>query len=156
GLNDLTKYAKRGEEDELVQEVIGAQFIGRAMAAATDEDEALALVLQLATNPPKSKGSQKDWDGGKGNNPIKTIKGTFEVAKDCAEASVQADRCAALVRVLKHLRSFVLDYARERKQHGAAGFHDLLVWARDLLRDNPGARLAATRKYSRIFIDEFQ
>ena len=37
-----------------------------------------------------------------------------------------------------------------------ATFDDLLIWARDLLRDNPDARAHFQQKYARILIDEFQ
>src|SRR5262249_32967712 len=58
--------------------------------------------------------------------------------------------------LLEFLRDFALKGARERRLAGTALFHDLLAWARDLLRDNRAVRHRAQARYQRIFVDEFQ
>ena len=50
----------------------------------------------------------------------------------------------------------MLNYADERKRQGRAGFHDLLVWARNMLRDNLDARDHFRRRFSHLLIDEVQ
>ncbi len=78
---------------------------------------------------------------------------------ECLEeaATILASRRAEILNgLLKALRDFVLEYAAERRQRGVATFHDLLTWARDLLRDHPDVRARAQARWSRIFIDEFQ
>ena len=57
---------------------------------------------------------------------------------------------------LRSLREFVLEYSRENKRRGRAGYHDLLVWARDLLRDNLEARDHFRNRFSHLLIDEAQ
>ncbi len=54
------------------------------------------------------------------------------------------------------LTSFARAYADERRREGRLWFHDLLVLARDLLRDHPEARAAAAARYRCLLIDEFQ
>ena len=54
------------------------------------------------------------------------------------------------------MRRFIIDYAERRRREGRAEFHDLLVWARDLLRDHAGSRRHFQRRFSHILIDEFQ
>ncbi len=46
--------------------------------------------------------------------------------------------------------------ADARRVEGRLGFHDLLVHARRLLRDDPGAAQSLRRRYRRLLIDEFQ
>ena len=65
-------------------------------------------------------------------------------------------RTAALMPLMDALRSFVLDYADRRKAQGRAGFQDLLVWARNMLRDNLDARDHFRRRFSHLLIDEAQ
>ena len=73
-----------------------------------------------------------------------------------SEHSPKGEREAELVPVLKLLRRFVLDYADERKDEGQAEFQDLLVLARDMLRDSFDARDYFRNRYSHILIDEVQ
>ena len=76
----------------------------------------------------------------------------------------QAD-VASLLTVVKDatLRSIVywcgervLDSARARQSEGRLEFHDLLVLARDLLRDNAEVRAVLQERYRRLLLDEFQ
>ena len=50
----------------------------------------------------------------------------------------------------------VLEQVEERRRTGQASFHDLLVWARDMLRDDAEARLRFRGQYRRLYVDEFQ
>ena len=77
----------------------------------------------------------------------------FEVP---SQHSPKGEREAELVPVLELLRRFVLDYADERKVEGQAEFQDLLVLARDMLRDSLDARDHFRNRYSHILIDEVQ
>jgi len=45
--------------------------------------------------------------------------------------------------------------ADERRRRGDATFHDLLAWARDLLRSHPDVRRAAQGRWDRVIGDEF-
>jgi ATP-dependent helicase/nuclease subunit A len=46
--------------------------------------------------------------------------------------------------------------ASDRRSRGLLTFHDLLVLARDLLRDRTGVLVNVRRRYSHVLIDEFQ
>lgn len=70
--------------------------------------------------------------------------------------ATEADREAELIPVLELLRRFALDFADERKAAGEVEFQDLLVLARDLLRDSLFARDHFRERYSHILIDEVQ
>ena len=78
---------------------------------------------------------------------------TFDMPSDQA---TEGERDAVLVPVLELLRRFALDYAHERKAAGEVEFQDLLVLARDLLRDSIAARDHFRERYSHILIDEVQ
>ncbi len=78
---------------------------------------------------------------------------TFELSSG---EEPEGEREHILIPVLELLRRFALDYAAERKAAGEVEFQDLLVLARDLLRDSFDARDHFRGRYSRILIDEVQ
>jgi ATP-dependent exoDNAse (exonuclease V) beta subunit len=51
---------------------------------------------------------------------------------------------------------FVRTFAEERRRDGTLEFHDLLVFARELLRSRSDVRAAAAKRWRRILLDEFQ
>ena len=68
-----------------------------------------------------------------------------------------ANACAK--RLGSAIRGFTLGAAEERRAAGRLEFHDLLVMARSLLRDEvhgPTVRARLHRRYSRLLLDEFQ
>ena len=69
---------------------------------------------------------------------------------------MDAARRQSLLLLLRELRAFVLDYAAQRKAAGKAEYNDLLIWARDLLRDNLATRDYFRGRFSHLLIDEVQ
>ena len=64
------------------------------------------------------------------------------------------DQCLRIItRWVAHR---VLDSALTRRREGRLEFHDLLVLARDLLRNEEDARAALHDRYQRLLLDEFQ
>ena len=54
------------------------------------------------------------------------------------------------------IRLALEDYARERRQTSKVTFQDLLVSARNLLRDHPQVRRYFQRRFTHVLVDEFQ
>ena len=95
-------------------------------------------------------GASRNW-----SLPPKDIRDRFR--GEIGNPFQVAVRCAPALTVLQNLRqSFALRYTAQRKAEGVASFDDLLVWARDLLRDDSPARRRFQDMYSHILIDEFQ
>ena len=96
----------------------------------------------------RNVGAARNW-----SIPAKDARAEFRQIGRAFTATVEA---APLMPLLHSLRQFALDYERERKSEGVATFDDLLVWARDLLRDNSSVREHLQGRYQHILIDEFQ
>ena len=77
----------------------------------------------------------------------------LKVALDQCRLSADADLAAALQQ---ELRGAIDDYERLKARAGALDFLDLLLKARDLVRGNAGVRRGFQRRFSHIFVDEFQ
>lgn len=158
-LERLSAFSK-SDDDVLLAHVRGIL----ALAAQVDGADASEAYLLLSP-PPKIKfgrGRQADWDTDPdtGQNACAAIKALLreidDEVMDDLERTHAAVRAAVLVPILDLLKEFVLQYAAKRKADGFADFHDLLVCARDLLRDNLEVRDYFRERYSHIFIDEVQ
>ena len=151
-LSDFSKF----DDDVLLAHVRGVLALA-AQVERADASEAYRVLVQS----PKirfGRGRKADWniDPETGQNACTAIKALLKKVDGKAGENLEQARTAVLVPVLGLLRDFVLDYAVERKAEGAADFHDLLVWARDLLRDDVDVRDYFRERYSHIFIDEVQ
>ena len=73
-----------------------------------------------------------------------------------ANRAAQEEGAPILVPVLQLLQLFALDYAAARKTAGEVEFLDLLVLARNLLRDSLPARDHFRARYTHLLIDEVQ
>jgi len=127
-------------------------FETRLRDAATDDDR-----LRILTDPKLAKmyGQKGNWRG----IDIGEIRGRLKALDaDCEEL-----RKSVLEQVLQLLGSnhagFTVDSAVARRQAGELEFHDLLVLARNLLRDGDvgfAVRQTLADRYQRLLLDEFQ
>ena len=106
-----------------------------------------------------AEGARVDYSGGVGTrsnwaDDPKEVRERFRVAGQAFQSSVKMAEASEFLRDLQ--REFAVEYEADRKADGVAGFQDMLVWARDLLRDDEGARGYFQGKYSHVLIDEFQ
>ena len=104
------------------------------------------------------RGSMTDWDNDPvtGDNACRLLKGLMKELDELRKEEILELRRAAFTPALEAVRNFVVEQSRRRKADGHAEFHDLLVWARDMLRDNPDARRELQRRFHNILVDEFQ
>ncbi len=154
----LCSRSKLKDDDPLYRHVqlklreirrLGQEEAGSALAFRQ-----LSRVLPLRT----SRGRQGDWDTdpSTGVNSCKALKELLAETQETAAALLKDAKAAAMVPILDALREFVLRYAERRKAEGRAEFHDLLVWARNLLRDDLQVRDHFRARYSHVLIDEVQ
>lgn len=119
------------------------------LAAAPSDRERLRLLC--AAKVRTNAGQAPNWDGRA--DEVRTLLRELDERR---EALLAAAGEQALAPVLERLRTWALGYAAQRRREGRLTFHDLLVLARDLLRDQPAVRRAAGRRWRRLLIDEFQ
>jgi ATP-dependent exoDNAse (exonuclease V) beta subunit len=100
------------------------------------------------------------WKGG-GKWFAKDLEKSAVLAqRDAAKAELQAflDRCDAdLAACLREeLRPLCDGYERLKAAAGAVDFLDLLLRARDLVRDDPSVRADLSQRFTHVLVDEFQ
>ena len=128
----------------------------RALLDGGDYDGAESVLIDL----------RRDWDFRRARKGFGSAYGKTVVRADVHNAhaaligaldafAVEADAdLAALLR--EELRGSLDRYRELKARNGALDFVDLLLTARDLVRDNGPVRLAFQRRFCRIFVDEFQ
>jgi ATP-dependent exoDNAse (exonuclease V) beta subunit len=131
----------------------------RRVRAAGEESTRLSLLATDGGRPrakANGRGAKANWPDGHDLNGLRQrIDG---IAERC-EALRNEVTLAAVTRLAVELRRFTLDAAAERRAAGELEFHDLLVLARQLLRDpdrGAAVRGALHRRYRRLLVDEFQ
>ena len=127
--------------------------------AAPDESAQLALIRREGGRPkanPNGKGAKPRWADGL---DLPKLRARVADIQDRCEQLANEIAHTALVGLAVEIRRFTLDAAEERRREGRLEFHDLLVMARQLLRDTahgPTVRAQLARRYQRLLIDEFQ
>ena len=154
----LCEFSHLGEGDRLYSHVQGkAGALRRLTDAQPGSPSAYRLMRRVL--PLRFAGGRKtDWDIDPltGDNACDAIKASLRELDNTVNEEIMQARRAALLPLLEGLRGFVLEYAGERRAEGRAEFHDLLVWARELLRDNLEARDHFRQRFSHLLIDEAQ
>lgn len=97
-------------------------------------------------------GDAGNWPRGR----CATIKAGLKALAQEVSAILETQRADALAELLEHVRDFTLACAERRRYAGEANFHDLLTWARDLLRNHADVRRRAQAQFDRLLVDEFQ
>ena len=157
-LERLRRYSRNGASDQLFDHVQG-KLAGLRRLAEAEPGSAASLRLVSRLLPLKcSRGRQSDWerDPESGKNACATLKAVLDDLDSAANEEIDLVRREALLPILEGIRQFVLSYADQRRSEGRAEFHDLLVWARQLLRDNLDVRDHFRQRFTHLLIDEAQ
>lgn len=124
----------------------------REVGLATEDADLERLLLFEAPWPNLNAGNQCNWAEG----ACKQVKDIFKDYRPWMDVLRGALRTDALVELLPLAAGFAEEYAEQRRSEGVADFDDLLLWARDLVRDNEHVRSYFHRRSPRILVDEFQ
>jgi ATP-dependent helicase/nuclease subunit A len=155
----LGKLAELGEDDDWLAK--GLDAIARPVAEATrleavrgrDHDALESVLIALCT------GRRWEWKGYGGSFGDVAREDIF---RRRAELRVRlekfrADAGANLAPLLRdELWPIVAIYEDLKRRAGRLDFLDLLLVARNLVRDNPAVRVELQNRFTHIFVDEFQ
>ncbi len=151
-LRDLD--ARVGEFADQAREAMPAYIAAvDALLALGAQSEALPRALASASSPPFNLGNQGNWPR---PADCKTAKDAMTLIKKAMAASVASMRATATGALMLWLEGFVRFYEQQRQDDGVADFDDLLLWARDLMRDSSEVRRYFQQKYRCVLVDEFQ
>ncbi|KQS01046.1 ATP-dependent DNA helicase [Williamsia sp. Leaf354] len=135
-------------EDGLLRQLDKVALWRRDLAAS--RDSAAWLAVAALCPKPGNAGRAPNWAGSK-PQVVAAMKELHDYALDVRTRYVSS----AIHVLLHHLSEVIIDEAGQRRREGQLEFHDLLVYARDVLRV-PEVQAAVHGSYERIMLDEFQ
>jgi len=145
--------------EPIARTLTGLGVVADRLATASTEEQALEATRLVERIEGKSAGNMGEWKeryGAGADATLRTLKGGLRDIEQRARDILEAHKRAVLTSLLGSMRRAVLESADDRKRRGVATFHDLLTWARDLLRDDLEVRRRAQQRWMRVFIDECQ
>ena len=101
-------------------------------------------------------GNSGNWPGDEASSALTTLREELADFQEFVNGWLQENRTAVIGELVTYVARMVLEQVEVRRRTGQASFHDLLVWARDMLRDDAEARRHFQRQYRRLYVDEFQ
>ena len=160
---DFKKYCHDGE-DRLYQLLEKVEENRNELLGAFDYIEALVLADDMGWRKSGATRTVKAGNAGRKFNwhediDLSEIRLAVKSLGELCDAHVQQVTTAALSYVGARIGKFVLSTVEQRRKAGRLQFHDLLVQARQLLRDpEVGAEVRASlhRQYTHLLLDEFQ
>ena len=157
-LERLCGYSRLGDDDRLYAHTQAKLEVIRRLARTTEGTPAAYALLQSVLPLRQNRGTQSNWsiDPASGKNAAAVLKALLLELDGAVAMEIGQVQRTAFTALAENLRGFVLDYARQRRAEGRAEFHDLLVWAREMLRDNLAARDYFRGRYTHLLIDEAQ
>jgi ATP-dependent helicase/nuclease subunit A len=121
---------------------------------ASAESDPLQVLAVLRGTPLKDAGNAGAWT--KAGLDKATACAFLGEARAAVDAQLTACRAAVTTTLAERLRQAVLGHAAARRDRGELWFHDLLVYAVRLLRDDNEVRAAVGERWPVICVDEFQ
>lgn len=121
-----------------------------------DRVETLLVNEETIGRSTRTMGNKNNWTSDEGRYAITTIRNEVADVQEYLLSWLHQARTAVIGELVSFVARMVLDQVKERRLKGNASFHDLLVWARDMLRDDDDARQHFQRQYRRLYVDEFQ
>ncbi len=157
-VQDLSRLVKEGRRDTLYthcKEVSG--LIRNLDLRGLNTAEALAEISRFG-KLSCSRGNKDNWldDPCTGRSACTVLKDLLKELDCQVGQELAALRRVSLVPLLEDLACSIKGWVKSRVESGSVEFHDLLVLARDMLRDNAEVRRYFQKRFSHILIDEFQ
>ncbi len=100
------------------------------------------------------KPTQKNWPDGKHAKQLGIEYS--DIVRNLVRPTLRRWREYVHCVVIDFLSPAVKAFEEERLRNGTLTFNDLLLRARDLLRDHPGVRRYFQRRFTHVLVDEFQ
>jgi ATP-dependent helicase/nuclease subunit A len=143
----------RDDSDKLLGYLGEIQEFAGLLRAAFDDAERIELLVGNKLSFKTRFGNKPNWPD------VDAVRARVRELGEVRTALGAAVINAALRRVVSFLAQRTAEHAAERRRAGELEFHDLLVLARAVLRDDENGvavRARLRERYERLLIDEFQ
>lgn len=154
-LRQLVAYAGgRAPGGDRLTERVDEVLTPLLQEAATEADPLQVLAVLRDADLRGSPGNAGAWASAGLDKA--TACAFLDEARTVRAAQITACKIAVTTALAELLRQAVLEHASKRRDRGELWFHDLLVYAVRLLRDDDGVRAALRQRWQVVCVDEFQ
>lgn len=160
-IQDLGEWSKSGDPSQYFTKSLAylRHFAAELLRPETlgqprDYDGIEARLFGLLS----SWGRSKDWKAyfGRDSFPADELRERRDALKLRVQEFIDKAGADLAPKLREELWPVIEDFERWKERVGYLDFLDLLVRARDLIRDNRDVRVALQRRFTHIFVDEFQ
>jgi len=140
------------DDDTLLAHLEGLEVLAGEVRNALDPLEALEILAAAPKLSAANKGKKPNWPNGAKDEVLAHL-----VAAEAARANALTQVLQpTLTTLLGAIAQFVRDSVEARRSEGRVQFHDLLVFAVELVRRNPSVRARLHERFEHVLLDEFQ
>ena len=146
-------------EDPMARQLVMLDEWLDQLEQAPDEYEQLRLVSTLGDYPKVNARSGQKPNWAKASHDIDAVRDRLKAVRELGAELAGAVTEQTARRLAWAIAQFTLEEARERQRAGRLEFHDLLVLAREVLRDPEHGwqvRSYLRERYTHLLLDEFQ
>jgi ATP-dependent helicase/nuclease subunit A len=120
----------------------------------SDDDKAAHLFTGLGdVLKSKRRGAKTRWAS---VECLELVRGELDMLRQAYTSFSQSFAHNIVAELADSLRDFVGRYKRTMLMGAKLDFHDLLSYARDMLKNHPEVRAYFHRRYTHVLVDEFQ
>ncbi len=154
GINRLASMAKQSCKDTRDKGFELAMTLASAVDSLREQEPEKRLVELLKATPKieAKSGDKNKWQPG-ACDEHKELRAELEALR---ARTAEAIGAAALHELLGELRGFLATVSESKRTRGVLDFQDLLILARDMLRDNLPVRRYFQKQFDHLLVDEFQ
>ena len=134
------------------QALVLIEWVQALLEQRDDPVEVERRVLFRRPKVRRGAGARGNWAAAESLAALRTAAESLDEEVELFAGALRGEVIAEVVPLVEE---FVARYTARRRADGVADFDDLLVWARDLLR-NPQVRVYFHERYRCVLIDEFQ
>jgi ATP-dependent helicase/nuclease subunit A len=139
------------ESDYLLRRVRQLQQFATELGEASGAEERLALTAKAPRKMRHKLGRRDNWDC-----DVELVRICVASAAEARDSLLSRTFDLVLPGLVATFDVLARDNATDRCRRGQLLFHDLLVLARDLLRDQPDVLGQVQRRVKHLLVDEFQ
>jgi ATP-dependent helicase/nuclease subunit A len=152
-LESIAARATDAEDGLVVQLPVAREYLEELRAVRNDCERLERAVLERYPGINLNVGRRGSWDD---SGDCELMKDKVRELRELIKTTCKGLKSQALADFLPFAEGFVLGYTTKRRSEGHADYDDLLLWARDILRDELDVRAYFQRRFRSVLVDVFQ
>lgn len=152
-MNDL-KVQCKDEKDPAFQKIEELnEQLNELESISSDEEREIFIFQNISIGSTKKLGAQTRWKSKGALDAVRHAIGRVSEAVNPLKGSI-AD--SALIGLAGRLTGYVEAYQKAKQERNYLDFNDLLLYARQMLKDHVEVRQYFRKRYKFLLVDEFQ